>query len=112
MSTQAPQDLNKLCSKKGRTQPFLLATTLANGCTEAINLVIDKVPLMTFKESSAAIAALIGSYFIFDLEYPNECAGTFFFLQEFVTQMSVNKSAKYSTYQNACIGILSNKELN
>ena len=110
-SSQAPQNLDKICKDRKGRQPFLLVTFNTNGCVETITLVIDKIPLMTFKESPAAIVALIGSHFIFDLTFPSESAGIYYFIEKFVAQMPVRSACKYATYQNSCIGILSNKEL-
>lgn len=57
------------------------------------------------------MVALMGAFYIFDLEYPGECPGALYFLQEFVAKLPANKTLKYNTYSNACMGILSNKEL-
>ena len=58
-----------------------------------------------------AVVALLGAYFIFDLQMPNECPGALYFLQEFVLNLPVKRAQKYSTYVNACMGIFLNKEI-
>ena len=96
---------------KGKTQPYLLCVVKDGSC-ESITLVIDKQPWLQFKEVPSAIIALIGAFYIFDLAYPSDCAGALFFLQEFVTSLPVKKSCHYSTYTNACRGILSTRQIN
>jgi len=113
ISAQASLDLNKACQeKKGKTQPFLLCV-IKDGSCENITLVTDKQPWLQFKEEvPSAIIALISSFYIFELAYPSDCAGALFFLQEFVASLPVKKSFHYSTYTNACLGILSTRQLN
>ena len=57
---------------------------------------------------SAAVAALIGSYFLFNFEYPPEAKGAFLFLQEYLLNNFVNhRHSKYAAalvrYQTAAM---------
>jgi len=67
-------------SREKRENPAFSTCVTKDGSCESITLVIDKEPWHQFKEEvPSAIITLIGSFYIFELAYPSDCAGALFF---------------------------------
>ena len=54
--------------------------TVNEGEIKSIHLVIDKQTWIQYREAVPTVVALLGAYFIFDFQMPNECPGALFSL--------------------------------
>lgn len=96
---QNGKSVTEFLKKPPSTSPYIIISKRGNGWQTFLacggNSILETTTIST------RVAALIGSYFLFNFEYPPEAKGAFLFLQEYLLNDFVNQ--RHSKYAAALV---------
>ena len=91
--------VTEFLKKPPSTSPYIIISKRGNGWQTF--LACGRNSILETTTISTGVAALIGSYFLFNFEYPPEAKGAFLFLQEYLLNEFVNQ--RHSKYAAALV---------
>lgn len=96
---QNGKSVTEFLKKPPSTSPYLIICRRGNGWQTF--LACGGNSILETSTISTGVAALIGSYYLFNFEYPSEAKGAFLFLQEYLLNDFVNQ--RHSKYAAALV---------